>query len=92
VKADILQSARGEYRLPNLTWLDTSSSTRFQEQLTRYFNEAVEVLIERGISGAKDAMPESVKGENEPGIKPPKKSKRKEEKALVSPLDQFMED
>lgn len=33
----------GKYRLPNLTWLDTSSSTKFQERLLWHFDKAIEV-------------------------------------------------
>lgn len=54
--------------------------------------KTVEDLVERRIMGAKEAMPESVKGEAELRIKPPKKAKRKKEKnATTKQLDEFFE-
>jgi len=49
------------------------------EDVIRQVQESVELLIERRVSGAKEAMPETVKGE-EPFKARPKKSTRRKEK------------
>ncbi|MEM3403760.1 MAG: N-6 DNA methylase [Nitrososphaeria archaeon] len=62
---------------------------RLKPEEIKEIEDTVENLIERRTSRAKEAIPESVKGEKEPKIKPPKKQSRKVEEASGEPLEKF---
>ena len=53
--------------------------------------EIAEALMDRRLSGAKVAKPESVRGEEEPKIKPPKERKKQKQEELSEPLTRWME-
>ena len=61
------------------------------ETLVTRAGEMAEALMERRLSGAKVAKPESVRGEEETKIKPPKERKKQKQEELNEPLTRWME-
>ncbi|MBS7632538.1 hypothetical protein KEJ15_02800 [Candidatus Bathyarchaeota archaeon] len=62
-----------------------------ERNFVEYLQTLVKVLAERRISRTVEARPETVKGEEEPRIRPPKKLERTHQKDESIPLDKFME-
>lgn len=61
-----------------------------ENEFAENLRKIVEVLSERRISRTAQAAPETVKGEEEPRIRPPKKAERISTKDPSAPLDKFM--
>ena len=62
-----------------------------RKDLIERIQKVVKILSERRISRTKRARPETVKGEEEPKIRPPKKRKRQRKEELHKPLTRWME-
>lgn len=62
-----------------------------KQEIGNYTNKLVRILIERRLTRTERARPESVKGEEEPTIKPPKKTTaKKEAEEIHKPLTRWM--
>ena len=61
-----------------------------KKDIVERIQKAVKIMLERRISRTKRARPESVKGEEEPRIKPPKKRKTKKPEEVHRPLTSWM--
>jgi len=62
-----------------------------RKDLTERIQKIVKILSERRISRTERARPETVKGEEEPKIRPPKKRKRQRKEEPHRPLTRWME-
>lgn len=60
-----------------------------KKDFVEYLRSLVKVLSERRISRIAEARPETIKGEEEPRIRPPKKPKRAKKEDTSIPLDRF---
>ena len=63
----------------------------FKKPQLEKVKKVVRILSERRISRKERARPETVKGEEEPKIKPPKRRKRQKKEELHKPLTRWME-
>jgi len=61
-----------------------------KKDFVEYLRSLVRILTERRISRIAEARPETIKGEEEPRIRPPKKPKRAKKEDTSIPLDRFI--
>jgi len=62
----------------------------FEEKNVEHLRKIVKIMAERRIARTLEAKPEAVKGEEEPRIRPPKKSEKEPPKEPTVPLDKFL--
>jgi hypothetical protein len=55
-----------------------------------HLRKIVQIMAERRVARTLEAKPEAVKGEEEPRIRPPKKSEKEPSKEPTVPLDKFL--
>jgi len=60
------------------------------EDVVKLVEDQVDMLVERRIAGSKEEKRESVRGETEVKLKPPRRRKKAETTPRSSPLDRFM--
>jgi len=60
------------------------------EDIVKLVEDQVDMLVERRIAGSKEEKRESVRGETEIKLKPPRRRKKAEATPRASPLDRFM--
>jgi type I restriction-modification system DNA methylase subunit len=60
------------------------------EEAVKIFEEQVDMLVERRVAGSKEERRESVRGESEVKLKPPRRRRRTEPQSNSTPLDHFI--
>lgn len=60
------------------------------EEAVKIVEEQVDMLVERRVAGSKEERRESVRGESEAKLKPPRRRRRAEPRSNSTPLDRFL--